>query len=54
LNFLALYFFLLLHKKFLIDIADGVDVPLAIGVSWALNLAVLQRIAGIGGAVAAT
>lgn len=45
---------LLLHKEFTLDVAEGVDIPLAIGVAWALNLAVLQRVAGIGGAVAAT
>ena len=44
---------LLLHKRFTIDIADGVDIPLAISVAWALNLAVLHRTAGAGGAIAA-
>jgi uncharacterized protein YxjI len=43
-----------LHKEFTVDVADGVDVPLAVGVAWALNLAVLQRIAAVGGATAAT
>lgn len=44
---------LLVHKKFIVDIAKGVDVPLALGVAWALNLAALQRTAGAGGALAA-
>lgn len=45
---------LLLHKRFSIDITDGVDIPLAIGVAWALNLAVLQRTASAGGAIGAS
>ncbi len=44
---------LLSHKRFSVDISDGVDTPLVIGVAWALNLAILQRIAGAGGAIAA-
>jgi hypothetical protein len=41
-----------LKYRYPVDIADGVDVPLALGLLWAINFAHLQRIAGAGAAAA--
>jgi hypothetical protein len=44
---------LALKKKYPVDIAQSVDLPLALGLVWAINFTYLQTIAA-GGAVAAT
>ena len=44
---------LALKKKYPIDIAEGVDLPLALGLTWAINFAYLQRVSAAGG-IAAT
>ena len=44
---------LALKKKYPVDIAESVDLPLALGLVWAINFAYLQR-AGAAGGVAAT
>lgn len=43
---------LALKKKYPLEIADGVDLPLAIGLVWAINFNHLGRIAAVGGAAA--
>ena len=44
---------LALKKEYPVDIAESVDLPLALGLVWAVNFAYLQR-AGAAGGVAAT
>jgi hypothetical protein len=44
---------LALKKKYPVDIAESVDLPLALGLVWAINFAYLQTVAA-GGALAAT
>jgi hypothetical protein len=44
---------LALKKKYPVDIAESVDLPLALGLVWAINFAYLQRVAA-GGGLAAT
>jgi hypothetical protein len=41
-----------LKHRYPVEIADGVDVPLAVGLVWAINFAHLQRISGAGAAAA--
>jgi hypothetical protein len=41
-----------LKHRYPVDIAEGVDVPLAVGLVWAINFAHLQRVAGAGAAAA--
>ena len=43
---------LALQRNYAVDIADSVDLPLALGLVWAINFAHLQRL-GAMGAVAA-
>lgn len=43
---------LALQHRYPIEIADGVDVPLAVGLVWAINFAHLQRVSGAGAAAA--
>jgi hypothetical protein len=43
---------LALKRNYPVDIADGVDLPLALGLVWAINFAVLRKM-GAAGAVAA-
>ena len=44
---------LALKKKYPVDIAEGVDLPLALGLVWAINFNYLQTVAA-GGGLAAT
>ena len=44
---------LALKKKYPVDIAESADLPLVLGLVWAINFAYLQR-AGVAGGVAAT
>ena len=44
---------LALKKKYPVDIAEGADLPLVLGLVWAINFAYLQRVGAAGG-VAAT
>jgi hypothetical protein len=39
-----------LSRKYPVDIADSANLPLALGVVWAINFAQLQRVGAIGGA----
>jgi hypothetical protein len=44
-----------LKKRYPIDIAESVDLPLAVGLLWAINFSHLRRVAAAGaGAAAAT
>lgn len=44
-----------LQYRYPVDVVDGVDLPLAMGLVWAINFSYLRRVAagGAGGAVAA-
>lgn len=44
---------LALKKKYPVDIAESADLPLVLGLVWAINFAYLRR-AGAAGGVAAT
>ena len=44
---------LALKKKYPVDIAESVDLPLALGLVWAINFTYLQTVAA-GGGLAAT
>jgi hypothetical protein len=41
-----------LKRNYPVDIAEGVDLPLALGVVWAINFAHLQRVGAMGAAAA--
>jgi hypothetical protein len=41
-----------LKRNHPVDIAEGVDLPLALGVVWAINFAHLQRVGAMGAAAA--
>jgi len=41
-----------LKHRYPVDIGESVDVPLAVGLMWAINFAHLQRVAGAGAAAA--
>ena len=43
---------LALQRNYAVDISEGVDLPLALGLVWAIDFAHLQRISAMG-AVAA-
>ncbi|MBK9179894.1 MAG: hypothetical protein IPM45_10075 [Acidimicrobiales bacterium] len=44
---------LALKHEYPVDIAESVDLPLALGLVWAINFAHLQRVAGAGAGAAA-
>jgi hypothetical protein len=42
-----------LKRHYLVDIAEGVDLPLAMGLVWAINFSHLRRVAAAGAGAAA-